>query len=213
MGLPVGVCGTLHVGLLGHTVFLHRALQEEQWLVLQVRRGHQLVEVGLKVSLRVCADNSSQVVKTFPGTEEVAEVVMVAVHQTLLLPVAVQTAYDPRHVLAAEDRGRDCGTRISAIHFHFHNKGVLSKQVKGTSACHFSNKPESKLPAGHHGLTNSPAVSTGHSPGTAIKPDRSKVRQIVKDVANMGPHLHSSFRRGPSPDQAYIHVLANGGHG
>ena len=174
MGLPVGVCGTLHIRLLGHTVFLHRALQEEQWLVLQGRRGHQLVEVGLKVSLRICADNSSQVVKTLPGTEEVAEVVMVTIHQTLLLPVAVQTAYDPRHVLAAEDRGRDCGTRISAIHFHFHNKGVLSKQVKGTSACHSPNKPESKLPAGHHGLTNSPAVSTGHSPGTAIKPDRSQ---------------------------------------
>ena len=103
MGLPVGVCGALHVGLLGHTVFLHRALQEEQWLVLQVGRGHQLVEVRLKVSLRICADNSSQVVETFPGTEEVAEVVVVAVHQTFLLPVAVKPAHDPRHVLAAED--------------------------------------------------------------------------------------------------------------
>ena len=103
MGLPVGVCGALHVGLLGHTVFLHRALQEEQWLVLQVGRGHQLVEVRLKVSLRICADNSSQVVETFPGTEEVAEVVVVAIHQTLLLPVAVQPAHDPRHVLTAED--------------------------------------------------------------------------------------------------------------
>ena len=99
------------------------------------------------------------------------------------------------------------------MHFHFHNKDVLSKQVKGTSACHSANKPESKLPAGHHGLTNSPAVPTGHSPGTAIKPDRSKVRQIVEAVAIVGPHLHSSFRRGPPSDQAYIHVLANGGHG
>ena len=41
------------------------------------------------------------------------------------------------------------------------------------------------------------------------KSDKLLKLSLLWDV----PHLHSSFRRGPPSDQAYIHVLANGGHG
>ena len=50
--LPVRVRGSLQVRLLGHAVLLHGTLQEEKGFVLQIRRGHQLVEIWLKVSLQ-----------------------------------------------------------------------------------------------------------------------------------------------------------------
>ena len=129
--LPVRVRGSLHIRLLGHAVLLHGTLQEEKWFVLQVRRGHQLVQIRLEVSLRkrigplglsglqkshlsVSANHSCQVVEALPWAEEVPKVVVVAINEAFLFPVAIKSAHHPGHVLPTKDGCRNCRTCISA---------------------------------------------------------------------------------------------------
>ena len=199
--LPVRVRGSLQVRLLGHAVLLHGTLQEEKGFVLQIRWGHQLVEIGFKVSLQrnvgtgsrllshlsVSANHSCQVVEALPWAEEVSKVVVVAIDQALLFPVAVKPAHHPCHVLPTKDRCWNCRTCISAEE----NITLCRKQVlcRLFSSCWMlvrlvlshlckgyqysgqeSIRPETELPASHHCLPNSPSITACHTPGTTIKP-------------------------------------------
>ena len=58
-------------------------LQEEELLVLEVRRAHEVVDVGLEVGLLVHAHHRRHVQRPRPGAEEI--LVVTAVVQRLLL--------------------------------------------------------------------------------------------------------------------------------
>ena len=75
--------------------------------------------------LSVSANHSCQVVEALPWAEEVSKVVVVAIDQALLFPVAVKPAHHPCHVLPTKDRCWNCRTCISAEE----NITLCTKQV------------------------------------------------------------------------------------
>merc|ERR1719232_736361 len=66
--LPVCVGLFLSVRTPGQTVLLHGTLEQRQGLVLQICRGHQVVEVWLEVSLVVSTGHCSDVRVTLART-------------------------------------------------------------------------------------------------------------------------------------------------